>query len=151
MSDALRTFIVRTILQDEAGRGLDELLTKTTALASKAYTLTLKVATADAEKSLKSIAGSAQKAIDINTTKPAKAFKEQTTAVNGLAGSLKNLEGYTNKTSQSLSSVFQRLQAGKLIVAGAAAGMIAYARSAFEVAETSRLSADMIRDQLGAE
>lgn len=151
MSDAVRDFLVRTILQDDAGKGLDALIAKATSLTEKAYTMTVQVATKEAEKAVASLEKAATKASKVDSSKATKGHKDQAEAAKGLADKLKTLTEQSEKAGDTASSFFQKLDAGRLVVAGAAAGMIAYAKSALQTAEAQRLNIDMIKDQLGAQ
>lgn len=151
MSDAVRDFLVRTILQDDAGKGLDALIAKATSLTEKAYTMTVQVATKEAEKAVASLEKAATKASKVDSSKATKGHKDQAEAAKGLADKLKTLTEQSEKAGDTASSFFTKLDAGRLVVAGAAAGMIAYAKSALQTAEAQRLNIDMIKDQLGAQ
>lgn len=151
MSDAVRDFLVRTILQDDAGKGLDALIAKATSLTEKAYTMTVQVATKEAEKAVASLEKAATNASKVDSSKATKGHKDQAEAARGLADKLKTLTEQSEKAGDTASSFFTKLDAGRLVVAGAAAGMIAYAKSALQTAEAQRLNIDMIKDQLGAQ
>lgn len=147
----MRNFIIRTLLQDEAGKGLDVLLGKANLLTQKAYEMTVKVSTDQAEKAIKQVEQATKKAADIDTSKATKGIKDQTAALGGWTDRLKAMSEQSEKAGSSIGGLFQRLDAGRLIVAGAAAGMVAYAKSALEMAESSRLNIDLLKEQLGAQ
>lgn len=151
MPDAVRTFLVRTILEDLVSGKLDQVVTKATSLTEKAYTMTVQVATKEAEKAVASLEKAATKASKVDSSKATKGHKDQAEAAKGLADKLKTLTEQSEKAGDTASSFFQKLDAGRLVVAGAAAGMIAYAKSALQTAEAQRLNIDMIKDQLGAQ
>jgi len=151
-TENIRDFIIRTLLRDEGGeKGLDRLLAKATALTAKSYTMTVAVATKEAEKAIKSVEKATKAAGEIDTSKATKGIKEQDKALGGMNDKLRAMADQSKKAGDTVGSFFQKLDAGKLIVAGAAAGMVAYAKSALQVAEAQRLNIAMIRDQLGSQ
>jgi hypothetical protein len=113
--------------------------------------MTVKVSTGQAEKAIKQVEQATKKAADIDTSKATKGIKDQTTALGGWADRLKAMSEQSEKAGSSIGGLFQRLDAGRLIVAGAAAGMVAYAKSALEMAESSRLNIDLLKEQLGTQ
>lgn len=147
----VRDFIIRTILQDSAGKGIDALVKNAAQLTQKAYEMTVKVSTGQAEKAIKQVEQATKKAAEIDTSKATKGIKEQTAALGSWTDRLKAMSEQSEKAGQTVGNLFQRLDAGKLIVAGAAAGLAAYAKSALEMAESSRLNIDLLKGQLGAQ
>ena len=147
----VRDFIIRTILQDSAGKGIDALVKNAGQLTQKAYEMTVKVSTGQAEKAIKQVEQATKKAADIDTSKATKGIKDQTTALGGWTDRLKAMSEQSEKAGQTVGNLFQKLDAGKLIVAGAAAGLAAYAKSALTVAESHRLNIDLLKGQLGAQ
>lgn len=139
------------MLQDDAAKGLDAILAKATAITEKAYTMTVNVATKDAEKAIATVEKATKKAADIDTSKATKGAKEQATATKGLSDKIKDMAEQSQKAGNQVGNFFGKLDAGKLIIAGAATAMVAYAKASLEVAESHRLNIDMIRDQLGAQ
>lgn len=113
--------------------------------------MTVKVSTGQAEKAIKQVERATKKAADIDTSKATKGIKDQTAALGGWTDRLKAMSEQSEKAGSSIGGLFQRLDAGRLIVAGAAAGMVAYAKSALEMAESSRLNIDLLKEQLGAQ
>lgn len=113
--------------------------------------MTVKVSTSQAEKAIKQVEQATKKAADIDTSKATKGIKDQTAALGGWTDRLKAMSEQSEKAGSSIGGLFQRLDAGRLIVAGAAAGMVAYAKSALEMAESSRLNIDLLKEQLGAQ
>ncbi|MDD4162351.1 MAG: hypothetical protein PHW87_07705, partial [Methanothrix sp.] len=78
--------------------------------------------------------------------------EDQTTGkTKGLAGVVSSLTENSKKAGDTVGNFFSKLDMGRLVVAGAAAGMVNYAKSALQVAESHRLNIDMIKDQLGAQ
>ena len=149
--ETVRDFIVRTLLRDEAGKGLDALLAKATALTGKAFDINIGAVTKDAEKAIAHVEKAAKAAAAVDTSKTTKGLKEQSQATGGLAEKMSLLANNSTKMSNGVGNFFSKLDAGKLVVAGAAAGMIAYAKSALTVAESHRLNIDMIKEQLGVQ
>lgn len=147
----VRDFIVRTLLQDEASKGLDNLLAKAAALTGKTYAIAVDVTTTQAEKAIKNVEEAGKKAADIDTSKATRGLKEQDRATTGLGDSLKSLTEQSQKAGDTIGNFFSRLDAGKLVIAGAAMGMVHYAKSALQVAESARLNIDMIKEQLGGQ
>ena len=148
--ESVRDFIVRTLLQDEASKGLDDILAKAISLTDKTYRMTVDVATSQAEKAIKGIEASAKAASNIDTSKSTKGLKEQDEATGSLGDTLKSFADQSQKAGDSIGKFFSRLDAGKLVIAGAAAGMVHYAKSALEVAESARLNIDVIKEQMDA-
>jgi hypothetical protein len=113
--------------------------------------MTVNVATKEAEKAIATVEKVSKQAASVDHSKATKGAKEQATATGSLADKMKVMAEQSQRAGDKVGGFFSKLDAGRLIVAGAAAGMIAYAKSALQVAESHRLNIDMIRDQLGAQ
>lgn len=169
--DTIRNFIVRTLLQDDAGRGLEKVKKTALDMVERPYTLKVGVDYSQAEKALGAIERQAKGATSAlsENSKAALSFgqaakmsqkeiealgwsEEQTAGkTKGLGGVLGTLSENSKKAGDTVGTFFQKLDMGRLVVAGAAAGMVAYAKSALDVAESHRLNIDMIKDQLGTQ
>ncbi|MFZ3133108.1 MAG: hypothetical protein WBH08_03840 [Methanothrix sp.] len=145
----VRDFIVRTLFKDEAGKGLDDLLAKAVALTEKSYSMTMNVATAQAEKAIKNIEAAGKKAADIDTAKATRGLKEQDRATGGLNERMKTFAEQSMKASTGIGSFFSKLDAGRLIAASSAAGVAYFAKHVVEVYENVKLYTDLIQAKVG--
>jgi hypothetical protein len=150
LTDAVRSFLIKTLLEDrDATKGLDNLLAKATRLTEKAYTMTVSVATTQAEKALATVEKAAKAAANIDSSKATKGQKEQAQATATLTDRLKLFSEHSKKAGEATNGFFSKLDAGRLVMAGAAGGLALYAKSVIEVYEAHKLAKDMITDQLG--
>ncbi|MFA5407584.1 MAG: hypothetical protein WC343_02310 [Bacilli bacterium] len=145
----VRDFIVRTLLQDEASKGLDNLLAKAAALTEKSYTISVDIATTQAEKAIKSVEAATKAASNIDTSKATRGIKEQDRAVGGLGGRLNDFATQAGKAGDGIGSFFSKLDAGRLIAAGSAAGIAYLARHVVEIYENVKLYTDLIQAKVG--
>lgn len=150
MSDAVRTFIVRTILEDLVSGKLDQVVAKATSLTEKAYTMTVQVATKEAEKAVADLNKAATKASKVDSSQAVKSHRAHAEAARGLGETMKSVAEQSRQASDTMGGFFTRLDAGKLVVAGAAAGLSAYAASLVITYEGFKLNLGTIKDQLGS-
>ncbi len=145
----VRDFIVRTLFKDEASAGLDNLLAKAAAVAEKAYTMQVNVATAQAEKAIKSVEAATKAASNIDTAKATRGLKEQDRVTGGLNETMKTFAEQSMKASTGIGSFFSKLDAGRLIAASSAAGIAYFAKHVVEVYENVKLYTDLIQAKVG--
>ncbi len=149
MPDAMRTFLVRTILEDLVSGKLDQVVTKATSLTEKAYTMTVQVATKEAEKAVADLNKAAAKASKVDSSQAVKAHRAHAEAARGLGETMKSVAEQSRQASDTMGGFFTRLDAGKLVMAGAAAGLSTYAASLVTIYEGFKLNLGTIKDQLG--
>ncbi|MFA6372813.1 MAG: hypothetical protein WCW68_09320, partial [Methanothrix sp.] len=150
MYDAVRSFIVRTLLEDSAGKGLDALLAKATALTGKAFDISIGVATKEAERALAQVEKSAKAAANVDSSKAVASHKAHAGAAKDLEGVLSKVANQSRNASETVGGFFSRLDAGRLVVGGAAAGLSLFAATAVKTYESLKLSTDAITAQLGS-
>ncbi len=147
----VRDFIIRTLIQDDASKGLEDIIAKAVSITQKNYVVAIEATTSQAEKAIKNIEAATKAASSIDSSKTTKGIKDQDKALGGLSDRLKDFTDQSQKAGDTIGSLFDRLDAGRLVVASSAVGMVAYAKSALQVSESARLNIDMIKDALGAE
>lgn len=145
----VRDFIVRTLLKDEAGKGLDDLLAKAVALTEKSYTMSVDIATTQAEKAIKTVEAATKAASNIDTSRATRGLKEQDHTVGGLNETMKTFAEQSMKASNGIGSFFSKLDAGRLIAASSAAGIAYFAKHVVEVYENVKLYTDLIQAKVG--
>lgn len=149
MPDAVRTFLVRTILEDLVSGKLDQVVAKATSLTGKAYTMTVQVATKEAEKTIADLNKAAAKASKVDSSQAVKAHRAHAEAARGLGETMKSVAEQSRQASDTMGGFFTKLDAGKLVMAGAAAGLSTYAASLVTIYEGFKLNLGTIKDQLG--
>jgi hypothetical protein len=147
----VRDFIIRTLIQDDASKGLEDIIAKAVSITQKNYVVAIEATTSQAEKAIKSIEAATNAASSIDSSKTTKGIKDQDKALGNLSDRLKDFTDQSQKAGDTIGNLFSRLDAGRLVVASSAVGMVAYAKSALQVSESARLNIDMIKDALGAE
>ena len=148
-NENIRDFIVRTLLQDSASKGLEDLLAKAVALTEKSYSMTINVATAQAEKAIKTVEAATKAASNIDTSKATRGLKEQDRVTGGLNERMKTFAEQSMKASNGIGSFFSKLDAGRLIAASSAAGVAYFAKHVVEVYENVKLYTDLIQAKVG--
>ena len=150
MSDAVREFLIRTVLQDQVTGGLEKIVDQATELTRTAYTMTVQVVTKEAEKAIADLNKAATKASKIDSSQAIKAHRAHAEVAKGLGDAMKTFAEQSRQASETMGGFFTRLDTGKLVVAGAAAGLSAYAANLVTVYEGFKLNIGMIKDQLGS-
>lgn len=145
MADAVREFLIRTLLRDEAEAGIDRLLAKARALAEKAFTITIKTSTADVEKQINYLH---KAVVEFPKQTSDKNIKDQADGARKLVDQIDNVSKQSNKASQSIGNFFKNLDMGRLILGAAGAGLALYAGQLVNTYENFKLNIDLIKDQM---
>ncbi|MFA6371301.1 MAG: hypothetical protein WCW68_01615 [Methanothrix sp.] len=129
---------------------MDALLTKVTALTGKAYKINIDVATKEVERAFKQVEKYAKDATNVGSSKAVAAHKAHASAAKGLEDTLSKVATQSKHASVTVGGFFSQLDSGRLVVAGAAAGLSLFAANAVKTYESLKLATSLVQDQMGS-
>lgn len=147
---AVRTFLIRTLLEDSVSGKIDKIVDTARSLAEKAVQIVLKTDTTEVEKQLRDVKKAASDVANIDSSKTTKSYRETSEAARNLKEHVKSFSEQSRQASETVGNLFNKIDAGRLIMGAAGAGMALYVTQIVDNFESFKLDIDLIQEKLGS-